>query len=231
MPQEPGPALTLGNAVHHALERFFGLPPAERSEATLHKALRAVWRQHVKPGTFASREAEAECGRSALAMLSLFAERFATTTVPLAREQWVSKRLNNGVEIFGKIDRIDAAPNKRLQVVDYKTGRSTLDETDLPTDTAAQVYLTASEARAAREVTRVRIVYLAHGVEVRWEPEREDAEAAEERLIAVTDRIRADREFEATPGSHCSWCPFRLLCPDSSRVGVEDLEVPDDIEF
>lgn len=71
--QALSPALVLANAVHQALERFVGLPPSDRAEATLHQALRSVWREHAKPGLFGSREEEAECGRSALAMLSRFA--------------------------------------------------------------------------------------------------------------------------------------------------------------
>jgi RecB family exonuclease len=217
--------------VHHALERFFGLPAADRSQASLHNALRSVWRQHVKPRVFGSREEEAEYGRTALAMLTAFTERFDISVVPAAREQWVSKRLTNGVKVFGKIDRIDASSDGTLQVVDYKTGRRVLDYTDLPTESAVQVYVTATEASSRREVTRLRILYLAHGIEMRWEPEREDIETAEERLTALTDRIRADNTYEATPGPHCAWCPFRLVCGDSDRVSTAELVVPDDILF
>lgn len=225
------PALVLGNAVHHALERFFGLPPADRSEQQLHTALRSVWKQHAKPGVFTSREAEAECGRTALAMLRTFCKRFDTAARPAAREQWVAKRLSNGVKVFGKVDRIDLAPDGTLHVIDYKTGRHVLDEGDLSTESAVQVYATATEAAARRTVSRLRVIYLAHGIEVRWEPEREDLDTAEERLTELTDAILADREFNATPGPHCDWCPFRMVCEDSGRVSASELTIPDDIMF
>jgi hypothetical protein len=63
------PALAQGNAIHHALERFFGLQRHERSIDNLHCALRAVWPQH-RVGAFATRDEEAFYGREALELLS-----------------------------------------------------------------------------------------------------------------------------------------------------------------
>lgn len=223
-------ALILGNAVHHALERFFGLPVADRGQATLHRALRSVWRQHAPRTAFASREEEVDLGRSALTMLSSFAETFDVSVIPLAREQWVSRRLPNGVTVFGKVDRIDRAGDN-VQVVDYKTGRRPIDGDDLPGDSSAQVYGVATRARTGREVERVRVIQLALGREARWDPEPEDLDDAEGGLVELTDRIRRDRDFAAAPGAHCAWCPYQVVCPEASGVTLDELTVPEDILF
>lgn len=227
----PGPQLVVGNAVHHALERFFGLPVEQRHPALLERALRSVWPAHRTTRTFASRDEEAAWGRTALEMLSTFARRFDLTATPLAREQWLSMRLENGLQLFGKIDRIDATPAGALEVVDYKTGRRQLEPDDLRRESAARVYLTLSEHAYALPVERVRFVYVALGEETSWEPEREDVEAVKHDLMDLTEEIRSSREFSAYPGSHCRFCPAALRCPERLRVTLGDLQPVEGLPF
>jgi RecB family exonuclease len=227
----------LGNAIHGALEKFFGLRPEDREPVVevLHRCLRAVWKAHRRADTFVTIEEERDYGEQGLRMLSTFAEHFDTAVLPLARERWVSTRLENGVELFGKVDRVDGSVEVgqmgELDVVDYKTGRFVIDGDDLHDEPAAQAYVLATEDEYGRQVRRVRYLYLAHGVESRWEPEREDVEAAREQLVAITWQMYTDVEFEPRPGEHCGRCPFAHVCPDAGRVELDDLEVSDDIGF
>jgi len=216
-------ALVIGNAIHHALERFFGLPLTDRSAPALEQALRSVWPSHRKPGTFGSREEEAFAGRSALELLQRFSEAFDISALPLSRERWVSCRLPNGIEVYGKVDRIDPGRAGGIDVVDYKTGKQNLEACDIGRESAALVYLVACEASFGKPVERVRYLYLQTGEELTWEPERDDVPEFANELIAITDRIAADAEFAASPGAQCRWCPWELQCPDSGRVELEDL--------
>lgn len=242
--EEPSPLLASANAVHHALERFFGLPLESRGVEVLHRALRSVWREHCPSGTFADVDEEARFGQEALASLSAFAERFDVRVAPLAREQWCSTRLPNGVEIFGRLDRVDlvgmpaiggqdgVGGEHAVRVIDYKTGRRRLAEEDLPGESAAQVYLLLAEAAFGRPVESIRFLYLGGDpAEVCWYPEREDVEAVAERLLELTSTIAADTEFEPAPGSGCRWCAFALACPERQQVALDELVVPADLAF
>ena len=230
--ERPSPMLVQANAVHHALERFFGLPVDDRTVENLHRALRSVWPQHRRRDSFSSREQEADFGRGALAMLSVFHENFDVSTLPLAREQWVSCELPNGVEVYGKVDRVDISRSGGgLEVIDYKTGRRRLEPEDLAQEAAALVYIVAAAKRFQKPVDRLRLIYLATGDETRWEPETEDVDLALARLVEMTDRIAADDAFDALPAEQCQWCPFAHLCPDRGRVSVGDLEVPEHLPF
>jgi putative RecB family exonuclease len=226
------PVLVLGNAVHAALERFFGLSPKDRSLQVLHLCLRSVWPHYRSGYDFADVEEEREWGQRALKMLTSFYEQFDVRVVPISREQWVAVRLDNGVELFGKVDRIDGEDSQGpLHVVDYKTGRVSVDSEDLPTDTAARVYALAVAAEYQRRVDRVRLLYLDGAVEARWDPEEEDIEAARSDLTALTWAIYLDSELDARPGDHCRFCAYAHACPAAGRVELEDLVVVDDIAF
>lgn len=227
--EEVSPLLVVGGAVHEALERFFGLPPEARLGENLERALRFAWVKHRKPDSFASRDEETFHGRQALQMLRQFAERFDLDVVPLAREKWV-KFLLDGVELYGKVDRIDAGRHGGLDLVDYKTGRHMLDECDLSREPAVQIYTLGAEAVYRRPVERIRFIYLTHGTEVAWEPEREDVELLADRLRSTLGELQADRLFEPRPGPHCGFCPF--VCDARDRVQLEELVVdPEEVPF
>ena len=67
--EAPTGPLVMGNAVHAALERFYGLAAAERTEDNVERALRHVWVQHRKPGAFLHVHEESAYGPQAIAML------------------------------------------------------------------------------------------------------------------------------------------------------------------
>lgn len=220
--QPPSPILARANAVHHALERFYGLPDEHRVPANLERALRAVWPQH-RAGAFRTVGEEIFHGQAALEMLRLFAERFDLNAVPIAREQWLTAELPSGIQVFGKVDRIDPVRGGGLEIIDYKTGMRTLDERDLRHEPSTWVYVAAAEAAYEDVVQRVRFIYLPLGLEVTWEPEREDVRELRKRLILTVKEIGEAQALPAAPGAHCNWCPFALRCEERTQVRLEDL--------
>lgn len=228
--EQPSPVLVQANAVHHALERFYGLPLTERRPENLVRALRSVWPRHRRAGAFCSREEEARYGGEALAMLERFAGSFSLDVQPLAREQWLTGRTKSGIEVIGKLDRIDASANA-LTVVDYKTGHRTLEAEDLRGEPAVWVYAALTEQAYRLPVEAIRFIYLRHGAEVSWQLERDDVDLVKERLARKIGEIRAASEFEARPGLHCRFCPFALRCPERSEVSLDDLVEVEGLPF
>ena len=83
----------------------------------------------------------------------------------------------SGVRVFGKIDRVDKLHTGGIGIVDYKTGKVGIDESEMAGESAVQVYVCAAEATFGQQVEAVTFIYLAAGVELRWFPEREDVGA------------------------------------------------------
>lgn len=230
--EEPSPILVQANAVHHALERFFGLSIEERDPENLIKALRSVWPQHRKRGAFATAEEEAFYGLEAIAMLRSFAGAFALDAEPVAREQWLKGRTKSGIEIIGKLDRVDERRDG-LAITDYKTGQHMLEPEDLRHEAAVAVYVSLAEASYGKPVTSVRYLYLRNAADVVWEPERDDVERLKRGIATRIGEIRraTNEGFPATPGEHCRFCPFTLRCPERSRVSLDDLQVAEGLPF
>jgi putative RecB family exonuclease len=227
---EPSPIFARANAVHHALERFFGLPDEHRSAENLERALRAVWPEHRR-GAFRTVDEEIEHGHAAIEMLRRFGQRFDLHAVPLAREQWLTAELPSGVQVFGKVDRIDAVRGGGLEVIDYKTGNVSLEESDLKHEPATWVYVAAAEAAYEDVVHRVRLIYLSVSADIVWDVEREDALELRKRLIRTVNEIEKTTEFPARPGPACNWCAIALRCRERTKVPLEELVPVEGLPF
>lgn len=236
--ERPSPVLAQGNAVHAALERGMGLPPHQRTAENLERALRSVWPAH-RGKHFLGREEEAASGREAIEMLRRYVEREDLPGARvLARERWVSVRLPTGIELFGKLDRLDQVSEDppALEVVDYKVARgpenageySLRDETS-----AADLYAVAAAAETGWEVGGVRFIYLKdQGVEVRENFEDGDLEAARQRLISLSHEILTSDDWPAHPSpASCAYCPWNLACDHADQVDVSELQPVEDLPF
>lgn len=228
--QPPSPILARANAVHHALERFYGLPDEHRQPENLERALRAVWPEHRR-GAFRTVDEEIEHGQAAIEMLRLFGARFDLDAIPLAREQWLTAELPSGVQVFGKVDRIDPLRGGGLEIVDYKTGARPLEPGDLKHEPAVWVYVAAAEGAYVDEVRRVRLIYLPAAADVAWEPEREDVLELRKRLILAVREVEQATDFPARPGPACNWCAIRLRCRERTEVSLDDLVPVEGLPF
>ena len=225
------PRLAVGNAVHAALERFFGLPEDDRTLDVLHRALRSVWPACRDRAGFQDRAEEAAWGRHALGLLDSFGSTFGLNGTPIARERWLRTWVS-GIAISAKVDRLDLASSGGLEMIDYKTGRCRLRAADLASDPAAWIVLLAVPHTFKKRVAAVRYLFLADATEVVWSPTSADVKTAIHRLEQlVAEIVNPATTFEATPGDYCRLCPFAPVCPDRDRVRLEELVVSAEVPF
>lgn len=236
--EAPSESLVVANAVHEALELFFGLEPDERDPLLLETALRHVWPRHRGNVVFLSREHEAAVGRAALDLVQRYCRSFDITVAQIARETRVSVNAAPGIVVAGRIDRVelcgwDADDGERaaIEVIDYKTGRRILDEQELLWDPAVQVYVLGAAERFARAVQAVRLQYLLAGEEVRIDVDEEIVALLRRRLEATVAELRADSEWEARVDTHCNWCPVEEHCEARIVVRADELQPAEGMPF
>lgn len=148
------------------------------------------------------------------------------------------------VELQGSVDRLERTTDGRLHIVDFKTGRSSVDKRELPTHEQLGVYQLAVTAggfaEAAPGATRVggaELVYLriqdsgdapyplvlpqaslTESPHVLTDPEEVRAGHptwVHARLAEAVAIIRSEN-FEARVGPSCRWCAFAGSCPARS---------------
>ncbi len=137
--------------------------------------------------------------------------------------------------LVGSVDRLERAPDGRLRVVDFKSGRSTPTVAEAAASEQLGAYQVAIEAGAFGPSAGSgggQLVYLRHGEDdypkVFTQPslaerpyltddpeERAHPTWVHHRLAVARRTIEAGR-FDATPGGHCQWCAFGGSCPARS---------------
>jgi superfamily I DNA/RNA helicase/RecB family exonuclease len=141
--------------------------------------------------------------------------------------------------LVGRIDRIDRASDggsdadarrsedasaaSTVIITDYKTGRPRSKE---DADDSLQLSLYALAARETWGYHAERLVF--HNLEgnTTVSTERTHAQLDQARLHVedIAGKIAAGK-FDPTPGFHCSWCAYRVLCPKTEKRVPELLSI------
>ena len=149
LPEPPTEPLVAGILVHEALEQLYKyVPAADRTLPKLQELFRDAWRKvrltryrelffpESAEGDAADGDAggatrseadvarERAWGQAALGkMANYFTLEDPTEVTPESVEQWVGASLGGGLEVRGKIDRLEVVDSDGgLAIVDYKTG-------------------------------------------------------------------------------------------------------------
>lgn len=218
---------SLGASVHTALRNWYGLPPGRREAGALPGLLTATW---VGEG-YREPAQEREAFRRALRWLEDYVADRDADDEPVGVERVVAMK-TAAVALSGRVDRIDRRGDD-LVIVDYKTGRTGLSTDDARGSRAMALYACAAQRVFRRRCIRVELHHLPtatvaahdHTDEslarhlARAEATAGDAQAAEQ---AVQEGADPDEAFPATPGSLCSWCDFRRVCPAGAAAPVRE---------
>lgn len=212
LPTLPSPALSLGSAVHGALEAFYDHKlPGCPSEEQLLGYLYDAWDQRGFVGL--PREEQLRYYRHAQDVLRRYHQRHAASyRLPAATEAWFELPVTDQAVVVGSIDRVDVDDDGALHIVDYKTNRRVGDRRRVAGSLQLALYALACRHLYGRLPATVSLDFVVPGVEVRVPLEDLDLDAAEAAVLTTADRVRAG-EDTPTPGPLCDWCDHRAICP------------------
>lgn len=223
LPEPASPAAARGTLVHAVLERLFDLSAHERTRAAAAALLPEQWARMIADSPQLARLVDdSDPARlqawidEALRLLERwFTLEDPTRLEPAGRELYVETQVD-GLILRGYVDRLDVAPDGRMRVVDYKTGRA-------PTGRAAALarfqltfYALVLWRLHGRVPARLQLVCLGEGVLLTDEPRESDLLAVERKLkavwLAIARAAEAD-DFRPRPSRRCTWCAHRGRCP------------------
>jgi putative RecB family exonuclease len=226
LPELPSRAQLRGTLVHAVLERLYGLPAAERTPAAAKELVEPVWAAlreeapELAEALFPEGGAEDELAawlESAGALLeAYFRLEDPRCFEPEARELLVETELASGLLLRGYIDRVDVAPTGELRVVDYKTGQAPREVAEVRALFQMKFYALALLHLRGVVPTQLRLLYLADGESLTYQPDEMELRRFERTLDAIWQAILlAGRtgDFRPNPGRMCEWCSHRALCP------------------
>jgi RecB family exonuclease len=218
---------TVGAVVHLALARWWGLPRHRRTPEAVALLVERNW----EPAGFR------DDGQSARwrAVAQEWVGRYAAAWLdpddePIGVERTVSTKTGSLV-VNGRVDRIDDRGDE-LVVVDYKTGRRECTDDDARGSQALALYVLAARRTLRRACRRVELHHLPTGTVAAFEHTDESlarhvarAEATVQDIVTATDTLQsgaaADEVFPPVPSPACSWCDFRMHCPEGRAASSE----------
>lgn len=214
---------SMGAAVHAALRAWWDLPVAARTPQAGVRLLRALWtdlgfRDHEHSLDWLG-QAEMWVGR--------YLDDEDPSREPVGLERHVAAKTDR-LALSGRIDRIDERDGEMV-VVDYKTGRSEVNDDVARGSPALAIYVLGVRRTLRRECTRVELHHLPSGQVAAFEhSEQSLARHVGRAEDTAADILRAkaqveegsdpDEAFPTRTGTWCGWCDLRRHCPDGRRA-------------
>ena len=225
LPEPPSTAAARGTLVHAVLERLFDLPAAERTSETATGLLPGEWARMVEEAPDLAALLHGEEGVSVTVedwfeQAAGYVERWftledPTLLEPVERELYVEAKVGD-LTIRGYVDRLDQAPDGRLRVVDYKTGRAPSETFEARALFQLRFYALALWRSRGVLPSRLQLVYLRDG-QVLWiDPTEADLLATERKIRALWKAIElaaTTGDWRPRTGRACSWCAHQAVCP------------------
>ena len=224
LPEPPSVDATRGTVVHKVLEDLFDLPAVERTPEQAQRMLEPTWAslQAAEPalGELFGDEGE-EVARWLQSCRDVIARYFTledpSRLEPAERELYVETLLESRLLLRGFVDRIDIAPDGRIRVVDYKTGRSVSEAFEGKALFQMKFYALVIWKTRGVIPALLQLIYLGNGEILRYEPDEADLRATERKVQAIWDAIARAQEarvWRPNRSRLCSWCAHQSLCPE-----------------
>ncbi len=224
-----GPELHFGAAVHDALNRMYD--PGRLQMPELDEVVEAFlrsWRGREAQVTEDKRQAYFEQG---VELLRRHYEKYAGAKDDrrtAATELRFNLRLPGEHSLRGRIDRVDVLPEKRLEIIDYKTSRRMPPQETVEKNAQLAIYrMAADELYPGFEVTTT-LFFLLHDHQMQTVQTEEFLDETKQDILDVLVSIEL-QEFDPNPGTHCEWCAFQKRCslfrspkePENLEIDIE----------
>ncbi|GEM_PF-1122213 len=129
-----------------------------------------------------------------------------------ATEQFFAVPFEENHTLVGVIDRVDVVEGRRLEIIDYKTGRRMPAPRDMEKNAQLAIYRLAGEHLYPGREVSTKLWYLFHDYQMELEQSAQFLAEVREEIREAILGIEVE-DFEPTPGDHCDWCAYRAHCP------------------
>ena len=230
LPEPPSPDAVRGTLVHQVLEDLFDVPAAGRTPEHARDLLVPAWEQLIEAepelaemftGDTGSGHDDTAFDRWLTSARDVLDRYFTLEDPrllePAERELYVEALLDSRLLLRGFIDRLDVAPDGRIRVVDYKSGRAPSEAWEGKALFQMKFYALVIWRTRGVVPAMLQLVYLGNGELLRYVPDEQDLLATERKVEAIwraIQRATEDRDWRPHRSRSCDWCSFREICPE-----------------
>lgn len=207
---------SFGTTLHKVLQRFHD--EGDIGVVTTDQAMSAYEESWIDAG-YSSPEAMREAFGEGKAILERHIE-LAQSTPTLTKSLYVEKmlRLNLGeFDLIGRVDRVDEHPDGSLEIVDYKSGRTSVQPEDVQSDLAMGCYQLLLKRLHPDRSIKATIIALRTGESATSTLTEGEIEDFQHDIQELGNRILATNWDETLPvrKALCEECDFLPLCMNS----------------
>ncbi len=222
IPEQPSRAAVRGTLVHSVLEALFDLPAGDRDLPGAVTLIEPAWTAMLESQPeVAELIAEDDRGVFLEEVRGLVDVYFRledpTGFDPESRETFIETELADGTPLRGIVDRIDRGPAGELHVIDYKTGRAPGIAYETRALFQLKFYALVLMRKLGTAPAELKLMYLADGQTLTYEPDAEELSRFERILSALWAAIITAAETGDFPPNRswmCQYCDFKPLCPE-----------------
>ena len=205
-------SLVAGQLVHHVLRELYRPGAAKPDEDAAAAVLQAAVRVHGPPVD--SERIERAIRFHARTFVVNDRRETLDTELPVA------VGLGDGVELTGVVDRLVRGPTGVLEVIEYKSGVGSSNGAPwFPSMLQVAGYGAAVMVEHDQGEVFVERHVVATGDQERRLLDLSAVATIRLALRRWIARVGADTTLSATPGRHCTQCPYAPVCPDANPSG------------
>jgi len=212
IPVAPSAAQTLGNTIHRTLRDF--LQGVRDKQKLKEKDLLSLLDRNWSSLGYADKAHEREGKRAAQRMLTNFYKNLDKKVIFKSLEQPFIIKVSPDLRVGGKIDRVDQVGKDKIEIIDYKTGRS-LEQKEVDKSLQMTVYALAAQDKGIynknpQEVT-LTFYFLDSGKKISTKRTSKQLQEVRKEIIKKAQEI-AKSDFEPKPSRLCDFCDYKLIC-------------------
>lgn len=209
---------SFGSTLHKVLERFHD--SGDAGVTTVGDALKVYEESWLEAGYSSPEEMQEAFGEGREIVINTIEEELKRE--PGVRTVAVEKFLRSDLGPFvliGRVDRLDQHPDGTLEIVDYKSGRSSVSEDDVRSDLAMACY----QLLIRRNFPGVPVIATIHALRAKMKASAslsdEEVKVFEADIRLLGEQILATTIDDHSPSKKelCEDCDFLTLCKKDPR--------------
>lgn len=215
VPTPPTSNQSFGNSFHATMKALYeeiieGKKPTEK---LVNRILRENW---INEGYSGKSHEKRSFEKATMFLRHYLKHAFNPKVLPVAMEQPFSIRLDGGLKVGGKIDRIDKYKD-HIEIIDYKTGAKALTQKEADTNLQLSVYALAATAipeepfNKKPEEVRLSLYYFDTPQIVTTTRTKEQLDKARVEILDYKKQIESS-DFTCSGNILCQNCEYKLFC-------------------